>query len=231
MHFGDKPRFRLGWLLWAATDFYFGMRSVELFVTLLVLLQIACDGLKNSRIPQSSRDFLALALNDPAALQAAILSKPVVSSSITKSSSVPFVTVWTSENTPWSQWGGYAGQRYTSDNEGGSVTNAAQTPLGNISVRGNFSSVIGVEGGDRYVVRITGGTWTHPLLPLFKLPLPIRGVGYLSVLYADESVRVLQNYRDTQGAIAWESEGGIAVQVRYDLVPDVPSNFVDAFEV
>jgi len=68
----------------------------------------------------------------------------------------------------------------------------------------------------RYKVLIKGGEWTHPLLPPFKVPLPIRGRGYLNVLYADEGVRVLENYQDTEGGVKWENERGVAVQIRYE---------------
>ena len=56
--------------------------------------------------------------------------------------SSPFVTVWTSDDTPWSKWGGLAGQKYLSDG----VTNAVKTPLlGTVQVKGIYKKVRGGE--------------------------------------------------------------------------------------
>ncbi|GMI48351.1 hypothetical protein TrCOL_g5872 [Triparma columacea] len=126
----------------------------------------------------------------------------------------PFVTIWTSDSPIWSRWG-TAGQFYSDS----SVINGALTPFGAVMVRGYYTnvsdSVVGLGGEPCYEVTVTSGLLTNSL---FEVPLPIKGKGYLRLLYADEDFRVLQNYKDTKGAWRWENEGGIAVQVRADLV-------------
>jgi len=67
---------------------------------------------------------------------------PKVPTSLDLVNSSPFVTVWTSDDTPWSKWGGLAGQKYLSDG----VTNAVKTPLlGTVQVKGIYKKVRGGE--------------------------------------------------------------------------------------
>ena len=66
-------------------------------------------------------------------------------------------------------------------------------------------------------------TWGSIHLPLgVKIDLPIRGPGFLRVLYADPRLRIFISPADTKdkGAVKgdWEREGLVVVQVRGDLI-------------
>ena len=131
-------------------------------------------------------------------------------------SPLPFATCWTSDETPWSKWGGYAGQRYGLDK---SVVNAAEIPTGHVKVEGDFVQAGAEDYPNRYKVHIRRGS-LRACWGLLNFPLPISGKGYLEVVYADDDVRVLRNFKDTEANISWEKSGSMAVQVELSKLSD-----------